>query len=106
MKLRGSAFAVLGVWWPVALVVAAGVLATGLGHIRLGGQLVGAALVVAAAVRLVARPARRAGGLVVRSRGLDVFVLLALALGVLIASATVNLDPSGNDRPPPRSGSS
>lgn len=106
MKLRGGGFAVLGVWWPVALVVAGGVLVTGLGHIRLGGQLVCAALVVAAVVRLLARPARRAGGLVVRSRGLDVVVLLALAVGVLIASATVNLEPSDTGRPPPRSAAS
>ena len=102
MSMRGSGFAVLGVWWPVAALTAAGVIATGFGQIRLGGQIVCGALVVAAVVRLLAQPARRAGGLVVRSRGLDVVVLLALAIGVLIASATVNLDPSG-DRPPPRS---
>ena len=102
MKLRGSGFAVLGVWWPVALLTAAGVLITGLGHIRLGGQLVCGALVVAAVVRLLAQPSRRGGGLVVRSRVFDVVVLLALAIGVLIASATVNLQPYGNN-PPPRS---
>ena len=102
MKMRGSGFVVLGVWWPVALLTAAGVVTTGLGQIRLGGQIMCGALVVAAVVRLLAQPARRAGGLVVRSRTLDVIVLLALAIGVLIGSATVNLDPSG-DRPPPRS---
>lgn len=102
MKLRGSGFVVLGPWWPVALLTAAGVVTTGLGQIRLGGQMMCGALVVAAVVRLLAQPARRAGGLVVRSRGVDVIVLLALAISVLIASATVNLDPSG-ERPPPRS---
>ncbi|MDN5764269.1 MAG: DUF3017 domain-containing protein [Humibacillus sp.] len=102
MKLRGSGFAVLGVWWPVGVLTAAGVLTIGAGQIRLGGQIIGAALIVGAVVRLLAQPARRAGGLVVRSRGLDVVVLLALAIGVIIASATVNLDPSA-DRPPPRS---
>ena len=102
MKLRGSGFAVLGVWWPVAIVVAAGVVTIGLGQIRLGGQVMCGALVAAAVVRLLAQPARRAGGLTVRSRALDVVILLALAIGVLIASATVNLDPGG-DRPPARS---
>lgn len=103
MKFRGSGFVVLGIWWPVALAITVGVVASGLGQVRLGGQLIGAALLGAAVVRLVARPARRAGGLVVRSRGLDVLVLVALALGVLIASATVNLDASEVDRPPPLS---
>lgn len=102
MKKRTSGFAVLGAWWPVGVLTAVGVLAIGVGQIRLGGQIISGALVVGAVVRLLAQPARRAGGLVVRSRSLDVVVLLALAIGVLIASATVNLDPSV-DRPPPRS---
>ncbi len=104
MRWRGSGFVVLGVWWLVAVVVAAGVAAIGLGHIRIGGQVVFAGFVVAAAVRLLARPARRAGGLTVRSRALDVVVLLALGIGVLVASATVNLEPGGADRPAGRTG--
>jgi hypothetical protein len=48
----------------------------------------------------VARPSRKAGGLNVRSRALDVLILLALGLGVLIASATVNVRAEVSDRPP------
>lgn len=102
MKLRGSGFVVLGPWWPVAVAIAAGVVVIGLGQIRLGGQVICAGFVIGALVRAVARPARRAGGLTVRSRALDVLVLLALGIGVLIASATVNLGP--DERPPARTG--
>jgi hypothetical protein len=100
MKLRGSGFRVLGVWWFVALVVAGGLLTIALGHVRLGGQIMCGGFVVGAFLRLVARPARKAGGLTVRSRWLDVVVLLSLGIGLLIASATVNLNPQDPERLP------
>ncbi len=98
MKWRGSGFVVLGVWWIVAVVVGAGVLIMGLGHIRLGGQVVFVGFTGAAVVRAVVRPERRAGGLHVRNRVFDVIVLVCLGVGVLIASATVNLNPGDRDR--------
>lgn len=99
---RGSGFVVLGWWWLVAAVVAAGVLVTASGAIQLGGQIMFGGFVIGAAVRLVARPSRKAGGLTVRSRTIDVVVLLALGIGVLVASATVNLEPRGNPANPAR----
>ena len=51
-----------------------------------------AGFLLGAVIRLVARPARKAGGLNVRSRTLDVVILMTLGVGLLVASATVNLD--------------
>lgn len=92
MTLRGSGFRVLGPWWLIAVIVGAGVLTIGFGQIRLGGQIMAAGFVAGALVRLVRNPPRKAGGLTVRSRALDVIILLTLGIGVLIASATVKLE--------------
>ncbi|MCU1538592.1 MAG: hypothetical protein JWP82_2943 [Humibacillus sp.] len=92
MQWRGSGFVVLSWWWLVATVVAVGVLVIAFVDLRWGGRLMAAGFVLGAFVRLVARPARKAGGLNVRSRGLDVAILLTLGIGVLVASATVNLN--------------
>ncbi|MEO7783807.1 MAG: DUF3017 domain-containing protein, partial [Terracoccus sp.] len=75
-----------------------GVLTMGLGHIRLGGEVVFVGFVGAALTRILARPERRVGGLHVRNRTFDAIVLLSLGVGVLIASATVNLNPGDRDR--------
>jgi hypothetical protein len=91
MRLRGSGFVVLGIWWFVALVVAAGLLVIAAGELRLGGQVMAGAFLIAALIRLVRTP-RQAGGLTVRSRWMDVTILLLLAIGILVASATVRLD--------------
>ncbi|MER7073728.1 DUF3017 domain-containing protein [Terrabacter sp. NPDC000476] len=91
MQWRGSGFVVLSWWYLVAAVAAAGVFVIAFVDVRWGGRIVAAAFLVGASIRLVARPARRAGGLTVRSRALDVVILLALGAGVLIASATVNV---------------
>ncbi|EWT02801.1 hypothetical protein N865_03165 [Intrasporangium oryzae NRRL B-24470] len=91
MSLRGSGFRVLGVWWLVAVVVGSGVLTIASGQIRLGGQIMAAGFIGGAVIRLVRNPPRKAGGLTVRSRALDVIILLTLGIGVLIASATVKL---------------
>jgi hypothetical protein len=98
MSLRGSGFRVLGPWWFVAPVVAAGVLLIGAGQMRLGGQVMAGGFLIGACVRAVTTK-RQAGGLAVRNKVLDVVVLLALAIGVLIASATVKL-PTEEIRPP------
>ncbi|GAA2021903.1 hypothetical protein GCM10009740_08410 [Terrabacter terrae] len=91
MQWRGSGFVVLSWWYLVAGLAAAGVLVMGFADVRWGGRIVAAAFLVGAVIRLVARPSRKAGGLNVRSRTLDVVILLALGVGVLVASATVNL---------------
>jgi hypothetical protein len=92
MQWRGSGFVVLGWWYLVAGVAAIGVFVMAFADVRWGGRIVAAAFVVGALIRLIARPARKAGGLNVRSRTLDVVILLTLGIGVLIASATVNLE--------------
>ena len=98
MQWRGSGFVVLSWWYLVAGLAAAGVLVIGFADVRWGGRIVGAAFLIGALIRLVARPSRKAGGLNVRSRTLDVAILLALGLGVLIASATVNVRADVPDR--------
>jgi hypothetical protein len=63
-------------------VVAAGLALGALADWRTGAALIGVALLLAAGLRL-SLPARRAGLLVVRTRGLDATVLLALGFGVV-----------------------
>lgn len=94
MQLRGSGFVVLGVWWLIALVVAAGLFVMAFVDLRLGGRIVSGAFAAAAVIRLVRSP-RKAGGLRVRARWMDVAVLLLLAAGTLYASETVRLDVQG-----------
>jgi hypothetical protein len=91
MRLRGSGFVVLGIWWFIALVVAAGLLVMALGELRLGGRIMAGAFALGALIRLVRTP-RKAGGLTVRSRWMDVTILLLLAIGVLVAAETVRLE--------------
>ncbi len=74
----------LGPWWVVAAVALVGlVLLTVGGHFRVGGFVVAAALVIAALVRAVLPPAR-SGGLAIRSRPLDV-VMMLVAAGLVFA---------------------
>jgi hypothetical protein len=92
MQWRGSGFVVLSWWWLIAAIVGAGVLVIAFVDLRWGGRLMAAGFLLGAFIRLVARPARKAGGLNVRSRTLDVVILVTLGVGLLIASATVNLN--------------
>lgn len=101
MQWRGSGFVVLSWWYLVAGLAAAGVLTMSFGDLRVGGRIMAVAFLLGAIIRLVARPARKAGGLNVRSRTFDVLLLLMLSLGVLVASATVKLDTDLPDRTPP-----
>ncbi|HET7399839.1 MAG TPA: DUF3017 domain-containing protein [Intrasporangium sp.] len=100
MRLRGSGFVVLGLWWLVAAVVGSGLLVIVAGHLRLGGQIMSGGFLLGGLIRLVRSP-RGAGGLTARSRSLDVTILLLLGVGVLVASATVNLSPDDPQRIPP-----
>jgi hypothetical protein len=92
MQWRGSGFVVLSWWWLIATIVGTGVLVIAFADLRWGGRIMAAGFLLGAVIRLVARPARKAGGLNVRSRTLDVLILVAFGLGLLIASATVNLN--------------
>ena len=66
----------------VLAVVAVGLVAVAAHAWRHGSQTVGAALLLAAGLR-IALPARQAGLLVVRSRVFDAAVLLVLGLGLV-----------------------
>ena len=92
MQWRGSGFVVLSWWWLIAAIVGTGVLVIAFADLRWGGRIMAAGFLLGAVIRLVARPARKAGGLNVRSRTLDVIILVAFSVGLLIASATVNLN--------------
>jgi hypothetical protein len=92
MQWRGSGFVVLSWWWLIAAIVGTGVLVIAFADLRWGGRIMAAGFLLGAVIRLVARPARKAGGLNVRSRTLDVLLLVAFGVGLLIASATVNLN--------------
>ncbi|MGZ6825463.1 MAG: DUF3017 domain-containing protein [Mycobacteriales bacterium] len=85
MRLRTSELPVLA----VLLVVAAGVFGAGVLHVwRLGSVVVGLGLCLGAALRLTL-PARQAGMLAVRSRGVDAAVLLALGLALVALANTI-----------------
>ncbi len=79
---------------PVPLFVVAGLLASGLflatvlDHWRFGSAVMGVALCLGAVLRLTL-PARQAGMLVVRSRGIDAAVLLGLGLAVVALANTI-----------------
>ena len=80
----------LGLWWllPVGLTAAVWVLVQG--EVRVFGYLLGLTLAAAAVLRLVL-PRDTVGGLMVRSRTADVVTLLALAVAVVVLSATLNI---------------
>ncbi len=71
----------------VAAVLAAGLALTA-GDWRWGTRLVAGALLLAGLLRL-ALPPRAAGALVVRGRGFDTAVLLAMGSGVLLLSLSI-----------------
>ena len=76
---------------PLLVVLAVVLLGLALGAAvqwRLGALLIGAALALAALLRLVL-PVRRSGLLVVRSRRLDVAVLLGLGTALLVLASSV-----------------
>lgn len=84
--LRGSLDGAPGLL--VLAAVGAGLAVVALADWRSGLYLVGVALLVAAGLRS-SLPERRAGLLVVRSRGLDAAVLLVLGTGVLLLANAV-----------------
>lgn len=76
----------------VILGVAVGVVIAAVRHPQPGMFVVSAALAVGAVLRLVLRP-RAAGSLVVRSRQLDVLVLVTLAITIGVLAAVTPFPP-------------
>lgn len=72
----------------VLILVGAGLVLGAMDRWRVGAAVLGAAVVLAALMRLLL-PARRAGLLVVRSRRLDVAVLLVLGAALLALAGSV-----------------
>ncbi|MCW5951998.1 MAG: DUF3017 domain-containing protein [Propionibacteriaceae bacterium] len=71
--------------WPLATVlagVAAGLGIVAFGHWRMGTTLIGAAITLGGLLRLL--PQQRVGLLAVRSKALDVVVLLTLGIGIIV----------------------
>jgi Protein of unknown function (DUF3017) len=81
-----------GALWLVAAGLIAGVAVIGLGHVRLGGLVLAGTLVAGALLRLML-PRAPAGGLVVRSRTVDVAFLLAMGLALFVIVAALDLRP-------------
>ena len=74
----------LGPWWAVAAVAVTGLwLMTGGGHLRIGGFVVAASLVLAALLRAVL-PGARSGGIQIRSKLRDILTML-VAAGLVFA---------------------
>ena len=80
----------LGWWWAIAPVLAAGLGVFALGDVRLGGYLVAVGVWLAALLRLVL-PTSRSGGLVVRSRGVDVVTMAVLGLALVVITSSLDL---------------
>jgi len=83
-----------GALWLVAVALLSGLAVIGLGHVRLGGFTIAGAMFGAALIRL-ALPSSRAGGLVVRSRSVDVLFLLGTAVALFVIVIALDLSPRG-----------
>lgn len=82
----------LGWWWAPALVLIGGLALIATDRVRPGALAVAGALALAAALRAVL-PSRVAGGLGVRSRGVDVLIMAGLALALAVIALWVDLTP-------------
>lgn len=82
----------LGLWWLFATGLVGGLLVVLWGSVRVGGDVVAGILAAAGMARLLL-PARRLGGLVVRSRVFDAIVLLGLAAATLTVVTSLDLTP-------------
>lgn len=79
-------------WWVIAAGVVVGLLFVLTDHVLRATAVVGATLVLAAVLRAVLPP-ERAGGLVVRSRAIDVTTLVVLAVLVVVSGFTLDMTP-------------
>jgi len=82
----------LGWWWVAAPVLLVGVVAFQLGHVRFAGFTLAAGLGFAALLRLVL-PNALSGGLVVRSRLVDVFTMGMFGLVLAVITYSLDLNP-------------
>jgi hypothetical protein len=83
-----------GALWLVAAALIAGLAVIGLGYVRWGGFIVAGTMFGAGLIRL-ALPSSRAGGLVVRSRLVDVMFLLGTATALFVIVIALDLSPRG-----------
>jgi hypothetical protein len=81
-----------GALWLVAAGLISGLALIGLDHVRRGGLVIAGVMLAAAVFRLVL-PAARAGGLVVRSRFVDVVFLLGMAVALFAIVIALDLQP-------------
>ena len=83
-----------GALWLVAAGLLTGLVVIGFDHVRRGGLIVAGTMLAAAVFRLLL-PSARAGGLVVRSRLVDVVFLLAMAVALFAIVISLDLQPRG-----------
>ncbi|GAB3066947.1 MULTISPECIES: DUF3017 domain-containing protein [unclassified Phycicoccus] len=84
----------LGWWWVATPVLALGVVAFAAGHVRLAGFVLAGGLLMAALIRAVL-PTALSGGLVVRSRVVDVATMALLGVTLAVITASLDLRPRG-----------
>ena len=87
---RPPAVVHLGVWWLFGIGIAVGIAWAATDHMLRATLSLGGACLLGAFLRLVL-PARRAGGLVTRSRAFDVIVLIAFGAAILATGFTLDL---------------
>jgi hypothetical protein len=83
-----------GALWLVAAALILGLAVIGFGSVRWGGFIVAGTMFGAGLIRL-ALPSSRAGGLVVRSRLVDVLFLIGMAAALFVIVIALDLSPRG-----------
>ncbi len=84
----------LGWWWVATPVLVLGMVAFGFGQVRWAGFILAGGLGIAAVIRAVL-PTERSGGLVVRSRVVDVLTMGLLGVALAVITASLDLSPRG-----------
>ncbi|MEO5981776.1 MAG: DUF3017 domain-containing protein [Pedococcus sp.] len=84
----------LGWWWVATPILVLGLAAFAVGQVRLAGFVIAGGLGIAALIRAVL-PTERSGGLVVRSRVVDVLTMGLFGLALAVITASLDLSPRG-----------
>ncbi len=79
-------------WWLLAAGIVGSLVLMASTHLLRGTAVMGGTLLLVAGVRLVL-PAKAAGAIAVRSKWLDILLLVAAAVAVLVVGFTLNLLP-------------